>query len=370
MSIFLIVSFMAARTRNSSAVTLNVALYPYVPEYGSFEETALQCFREIHPEVELNFVEWDCYSGTVPDDLDVFVFDTVCLDTYVKNGFLLPLDREDIADADDLIPAFLEGSLADGTVYAVPQMLCTDLLYTRKDDTDLLDVKSIAELYGILEDGELLIEKSGTTTEICRYLQAVMDSRQGWTDSFPPLEEGSLSDEAVLSLEWVDGMWEAQEETAREDTGLYFYAKRFAEGSGRACIGFTEAMSAMGSAAEETEFRLVSMTDDENIPVFFMDAASVNAKIADEKKTAAVDLLNMITGKDFMKRVCENEGKPRYILASRYSVYYALSEDYPIYAALRDIVTVPDARVFRIAPDGWAYITESKKNMHLLPRLY
>ncbi|MBQ1466643.1 MAG: hypothetical protein IIZ17_08215 [Eubacteriaceae bacterium] len=140
-SIFLIVSFMAAKTRNSSAVTLNVALYPYVPEYGSFEETAAQCFREIHPEVELNFVEWDCYSGTVSDDLDVFVFDTVCLDTYVKNGFLLPLDREDISDADDLIPAFLEGSLADGTIYAVPQMLCTDLPYTRKDDTALLDVK-------------------------------------------------------------------------------------------------------------------------------------------------------------------------------------------------------------------------------------
>ena len=89
-------------------------------------------------------------------------------------------------------------------------------------------------------------------------------------------------------------------------------------------------MSAMGSAAEETEFRLVSMTDDENIPVFFMDAASVNSKIADEKKAATVDLLNMIAGKDFMKRVCENEGKPRYILASRYSVYDALMEDYPI----------------------------------------
>lgn len=129
-------------------------------------------------------------------------------------------------------------------------------------------------------------------------------------------------------------------------------------------------MSVMGSAAEETEFRLFSMTDDENIPVFFIDAAYVNSKTADEKKAAAVGFLNMITGKDFMKRVCENSGEPRYILASRYSVYDALMEDYPIYAALRDIVSVPDARVFRIAPDGWAYITESRKNMYLLPRLY
>ena len=80
-------------------------------------------------------------------------------------------------------------------------------------------------------------------------------------------------------------------------------------------------MSVMGSAAEETEFRLFSMTDDENIPVFFIDAASVNSKVMDEKKAAAVGFLNMITGKDFMKRVCENSGEPRYILASRYSVY-------------------------------------------------
>ena len=208
-SVCLIVSFAAAGAHSSrKALTLNVSLYRYIPDYGSFEKTVTECWKEKHPEVELNFVDWDCYSGEVPDDLDVFVFDTVSLDVYAAGGFLLPLSEEDIAEKDDLIPEFVEGSLVDGKIFTVPQMLCTFLLFTRKDETDtaLKAAESIADLHDILEDGELIIETSGAGTEICMYLHAVMDARQCWTDSFPPLEEGYLSDEAVLSLQWMEDM--------------------------------------------------------------------------------------------------------------------------------------------------------------------
>ena len=125
----------------------------------------------------------------------------------------------------------------------------------------------------------------------------------------------------------------------------------------------------MGENASEVDFRLISMTDDQNIPLFYVDAAGINAKISDEKKALAFDFLNMITGKDLMVRVSANDGDPRYLLAARYSVYDALAQEYPIYAGLKEIATVPDACVFRIQPDGDAYIDESVAKADLLPSL-
>lgn len=100
-----------------------------------------------------------------------------------------------------------------------------------------------------------------------------------------------------------------------------------------------------------------------------MDAAAVSAKISDEKKTLALDLLNMITNKDTLVRVSMNEGNPRYLLLARYSAYDTLASDYPIYKEMKKVALVPDAHVFRIKPDGNEYMEESEKNKGLLPSL-
>lgn len=154
-----------------------------------------------------------------------------------------------------------------------------------------------------------------------------------------------------------------------EDRGRYYYAQKFAGGMGRAYIGYSEAMYMMGDSAPEMYFRLFSMTDDENIPVFFMDAVAVSAKIGDEKKALALDLLNMITGKNIMVKTSMNNGNPRYLLSARYSVYDTLAPDYPIYEDLKKAALVPNAHVFRIKPDGDAYLEEAENNEDVLPSL-
>ena len=60
----------------------------------------------------------------------------------------------------------------------------------------------------------------------------------------------------------------------------------------------------------------------------------------------------MITGRDMLTRALGNDGDPLCLLTPRYSVYDTLASDYPIYAELGKIASVPDAFVFRIAPDG------------------
>ena len=151
--------------------------------------------------------------------------------------------------------------------------------------------------------------------------------------------------------------------------GSYYYAQRFAGGMGRAYIGYSEAMQLMGARAADMRFRRFSMTGDHDIPVFYVDAAAVNAHIPDEKRALALVLLNLITGPELMIEVSENGGAPRYLFAARESVYDALAPEYPIYGALKDIAMDPEARVFRIKPDGVAYVKQAKQSASLLPVL-
>ena len=348
-------------------VTLNVSLYKVLPDYDSFEKAVEECWKEKHPEVKLIFSDWDCYSGVAPDDLDVFVFDTTSLDTFAKKGYLLNLSREEIRDYEDLIPSFLEGSRVNEDIYAVPQLLCTDLLYTRKDDEDLREVQNIKELHDALGSSGLLMDKEEAAIKVVMYLQALVDEKQQYTDCYPPIEEGKLSSETIESLELIRDMHQSDDEDVPEDSGLYYSAGRFAEGMGRAYIGYSETLDVMGESASDMDFRLFSMTDDPDIPVFYVDAAAVNSKVSDEKKELALDFLNMITGKDLMVRALANGGNPKYLLAARYSIYDTLASDYPIYGDLKKIASVPNACVFRIKPDGDAYLAEAEKNADLLP---
>ena len=364
----MVVCLVILKTGNTpEPVTMNVSLYKVVPDYDSFKKTIADRWKEKHPEVELNFENWDCYSGEVPEGMDVFVFDTISLDSFAERGFLLALSEKDIQDYNDLIPSFVEGCRVNGTLCVIPQFLCTDLLYTRKKDADLKTVQNIDDLYSVLGDSGLLLEKYSFTSKIGLYLQALIDEKQSYMDQYPPIKEGELSPIATDSLEKMRKMHLTDSEGDLEDESRFYYARKFAEGMGRAYIGYSEAMNEMGESASDMDFRLFSMTDSKNIPVFYVDAAAINAKISSKKRSLALDLLNIITGTDALARAQTNGGSPQYLLSARYSIYDAMASDYPLYEELKKIATVPDAFVFRIKPDGDQYLEEAKKNTEAMP---
>ena len=285
----------------SESVTLNVSLYGFIPDYSSFEETVKTFWEEKHPDVKLNFVEWDGYSEEGLDDLDVFVFDTLNLDTFAAKGYLLPLTKADIQAYDDLLAPAMEGCLVDGEIVAVPQFLCSALLFTRKDDAELDGVKNLDQLHDVLDGKELLTDDSEDGNTVCRYLQALNDENQRYMDTYPPLEKDSLQEGAVDALENIRDMRLVESEKQPVDNESYYYAQRFSQGLGRAYIGYSESLSLMEDPSG-VNFSMFSMTEKENIPVFYADTAAVNAKISDEKKQAAIEFLNMITGSDLLYR--------------------------------------------------------------------
>ncbi|MDO4530098.1 MAG: thiamine pyridinylase, partial [Lachnospiraceae bacterium] len=246
----------------SKPITLNVSLYKSLPHYDSFEKTVEECWSEKHPDVKLNFEDWDCYSRTLPEDLDVFVLDALSLDSFVEKGYLLALSEGNLQDYNDLISPFAEGCRVNGKIYAVPQLLCTELLYTRKVDADLKKADSVNDLFAAIDEPGLLLDKTSSPT---MYLQALVDCKQQYMDQYPPIEAETLSSEAVDSLEKIIKMRLTDPEYVSKKGDRFYYAQQFAGGVGRAYIGYSEAMDMMGESASEMDFRLFSMTDDKNI---------------------------------------------------------------------------------------------------------
>ena len=103
---------------------LEVALYPYVPDVERFETEVRERWAQEHSDVKLHFVDWDCYCSDPDPALDVFVFDSIYLTSFVEAGYLLPIPVERIREREDILPFALEGCVWEGKLYALPQLKC------------------------------------------------------------------------------------------------------------------------------------------------------------------------------------------------------------------------------------------------------
>ena len=355
---------------------LNVSLFRHVPDQERFERAIESLWYRDHPDVKLNFVTWHSYHEDPPEDLDVFVYDSIFLYDFLEKGFLLPLSEEDIQNAGDLVPCALSACMADGVAYAVPQLLCTNLLFAREGDDAVADVQNVRELYQLIGDCEdlsippsagdtLLVDLSDSTMLMFLYLEVRTDVLQEYSEWVSVPEAGALEPDVLgimLEVEAMGGNEQIVYITPDDDD--YIRAEWFADGSGRALIGYSENLSAMGDEAGNMTFHRISFSDGENVPMLYADFASVNANIDSSRKGLALELLNLITGEEMMTLALSSaqEGQsPQYLLSARRSVYDHLSEEWPIFEKLKEIVSDPQSRVYLIQPSGRELIENAER---------
>lgn len=360
-------------------LTMEVALYPYVPDIERFQTVVSNAWAKEHPDVKLNFVDWDCYASDPDPTIDVFVFDGIYLSSFVDGGHLLPISEEMIQNKEDIFPFALEGCKYDDTLYAMPQLLCTDFLYTRKEDTELSDVTDITELYDILGDrkdqsvipkeneGLLVNLSSGLMTKTLLYLDAVIDERQEYTDYSEFPETSDLSTNALAQINALGKMGgEKQVEYQTEDNDIYVRARWFAEGKGRAYIGYAEAIAIMGDYADDVTIRRFSYGTEKDIPLFYTDMVGISPKISEDKKELAIELANILISENVlieMNAPAKEGDFPQYLLTSRKSVYDALGKDYPIYNILKENVDSTDNHVFRLGKNARQFLQDMEKTL-------
>lgn len=358
-----------------AATTLIVALYGQVPDVERFENAVQSEWSKVEPNIALTFVSWDCYESDPTEDLDVIVFDGLYLQHYIKEGFLLPIPDEAISDKGDLLDFAIDGCTVDGAVYAIPQIICTNLLFYRNGDADVANAHTVDALYSIVGDRKttelipennegLLIDMSSGTSNVCLYLDALIDHTQEYTDYKQLPDPNDWNEEVIARMKMLQKM--AGKESASywpDDNDAYIRAKWFQEGNGRTYIGFTEAMSNMGNYVNEIGFKLLSYCEHSNIPLFYGDLVGVNSSVSADKKDAAIKLTDLIAASDTMVSAISpdvNNAYPQYLLPARKSVYDRLGSTFPVYAQLKVTATNPQNKLFLLGDHANSWLEDAK----------
>lgn len=237
--------------------------------------------------------------------------------------------------------------------------------YSREGDDEVSGARNIRQLHQAVGDsggpgippaeGEgLLLSMPNAMIEAFWYLEIQTDVEQAYSEWVALPEAGALDEDIVSRLQMLRDMaGNGQLSYFSPDGDTYIRGAWFAQGLGRAFIGESEAMSAMGDAVDDMVFHRISLSDDEDVPMLYADIASVNARISDERKPLAVELLDVITDAQTMAAsfAAGHEGQsPQYLLGARSSVYDLLSKEEPVYGGLKAIVSDPKCRVFVVRP--------------------
>ena len=112
---------------------LTYAVFPYVTDNDYYMDLIEEKWKETEPGIRLVRTEYNCYHDTDPGDIDVFIYDVYMQNDLIQNGWIQPIDREMIQDAEDFYPFSLEGATVDGKIYGIPIFLCGNFLIYDKN---------------------------------------------------------------------------------------------------------------------------------------------------------------------------------------------------------------------------------------------
>jgi thiamine pyridinylase len=356
---------------------LRISLFPYVPNPKSIQDIVHKRWKASHPDIPLKFLDredFDSYKQDPPDDLDVFEFDGIGLDYYVRNSFVTPLSQDEIQEPEDILDFAWKGSMVDGRVYAIPRLACTYVLIYRKTDKAVSEAVGLHGLYNVLGDGRkklaqaqtepvpedgkgLLIDMSGGTDCACLYLDAFEDlsGKYSVRPKLPnalELDTGGLSDLRLLAAM-------AGKPQALFAEPYQAPPKRpawFGSGKGRAFVGYSERLYFIPKDAHsELRVRDLPMADQNRVNNLFVDMLGVNANLRGDRRKLAVELANLCASKDALLEclIPCGETSSQYLLPVRTSVLSStdLLSKAPLYNDLGKLLEAStNPRVFRLGP--------------------
>ena len=353
---------------------LRVALFT-LPDSGPMQDVIRMKWLATHPDVELEFVQWESYKVDPPADVDVFEYDAIFLEHLVRQGLAAKLAPDEIKERNDYLQYALEAAKVADNFYGIPRIACTPVIFYRKGDTALEQANSIEDLFGILKDRTnteeepkanegLLIDLSSSTTCACYYLDAVADASRVYTPDPPLPKESALNPTAVKNLQLLTRM-AGKKQALGEDPDKR--CEWFSDAKGRAFVAWTERLSAIPVAKHEgLAFRPFPLAENNAINLLYVDVLSLNPNLTGSRRILALEFANFVASTDVVAATFlvknQKTGSPQYLLPVRKSIWddaqFRMAA--PLYDQLSAIST-SDPKPFRIGADSRAWFASTRK---------
>ncbi len=303
--------------------TLTYAVFPFLPDAEYYEELIEQRWAEIEPEIELVRVEWDSYSDSAPDGVDVFIYDAIRRDAMIENGWIQPIDPDMVQNAEDIFPYALDSLNVDGKLYGIPVFLCGNFLIYDLDCMELVDAKHLTDL---AHESEILVINAKFSMNRPQYIHEIL------ADTLREANPSVGSDaEDMMTL--IDQL--AIDDHEQDDDMQVALA--YDAGIGKGYIGFSESMRLLQDRISHTGIKTISFSEQEDLPRVYVDAVAVNSKVKGQRYKKCIELMNVIAEADVLSSLSVQNGIPQYLLLARKSPYGPLGESFPLYTQLEEL---------------------------------
>lgn len=355
-----------------AAGELNVALFQWVPRLEQFKSVIDEAWSRTHPDVTLNFVDWDCYDSDPTKDLDVFVFDGIFLSYFQSRGFLEQISPDQVTDFDDILEFVRNGTQVGGNYYGIPQLACTGFFFCQGKSDGCGDCigspDTLSNIYSYVGENSapdcvvpgpgsgMLMDLAGGTTCALLYLDAVQDLTGTYTPNptLPAPGPGTLNPGAVTNLQLLvrmTGASQAQFSTSQ----AYQRAGWYSSGSGKALVHYSESTWRMWYQFRDTVLLKVMPLGPKPVNLLYVDIAGIKPGLEDPKKALALELANLITGTETMVKCLKPRGDGpdqgfQYLLPVRTSVFNIVTviDNCGLYAKFYKVLRACNPRVFRV----------------------
>ena len=138
-----------------------------------------------------------------------------------------------------------------------------------------------------------------------------------------------------------------RETLAGSSLGEYDGTRRFNAGECKYLLGFTESLRLLEPDDYVVKFVTFSEYPENQMPLFMVDYASLGNHVREEKMLDCLDLLEIMTDKEFIYGLCMQEGKLTYMLSPSMSVCGRLAEADPVYDQMYEMLLSEENGVFR-----------------------
>ena len=336
--------------------TLSVAIFPYLPNLELCQTILWQMWADIEPNVDLEFVYWDCFSDPDPSGIDVISYDAIIMDYLVEHGYIQPLAPDTIGNTEGILPFAMEGARHDGNLYGLPFLACSYFLIHYTEDEEMAQVQNFEELYDLLSVRKEWYSSDGLQFDIYDLPNLYLDALMDYTGTYTTFKEApSLNppDETIRNQLWnIASLIPEPADYAWADD----FQERFAQGEGSAVYSFSESLYHMKDMLDQLTIRPISFSEGENIPLYYTDIASIGSHVTDpEKKETCLKFIDLLASAQFQAQLCYGTGDVQYLLPAREEVYYSAMKKYPLYEVLYFLVIDENNRVARFGPDIFEY---------------